>query len=621
MTRSLLALLPVLLLARAPAAPADGLTVWTLAKGRVAPAAGALDRHPVGSLQKPWVVRAWAEAHPDPATPPPRAVCRAGGGCWLASGHGELGLLLATAHSCNAWFLDLARDVPPGLLAATLRRAGFHVREPLDPWEAIGSSSRGRAVTVSPGAVLGAYRDLVKTPWPVRDELRRELLSGMALGAREGTGAGLGTADLLVKTGTVDSVDGAVSRTSGWALVADPSGERLFLALLPDGTGAGAAGALGASLGLARAGARPPDAPGSPRAGPARRRAPPQTVRVRLLGSLRPSAITATNRGDAPARAEAGGGERWVGSGASIPLAAGTRLGGSTWELSVEPYGLVRLVEGAVEAGSGRGETLTVVLASPLRAYVEGVLRGELRPAPAGRSEELAAAVLRFLGRGPRHGREDVCDLVHCARFAGLGPDASWPAADRARMEGGAGGPPALDDGSWERARASAELDGPWLWSSDCGGEPLSERAVWGRGETTVTPCPRHPAPRAASAWSRTWPDAALAKAFGSAVTGLAPVTKDGVRLTRVASGTRERELLFDTLRRRLAPTLGWDALPAPPGSFERTRDGWVVRGRGRGHRVGLCLSDGEGPGPSTGPGPPSSARHGQAFQASPTVQ
>lgn len=620
MTRRRLALLLALELASASAGLASDLVVWTLSGGRVAPGPGVSDRHPVGSLQKPWVVKAWAEAHPDPGTPPPRAVCRAGGGCWLASGHGELGLLRATAHSCNSWFLSLARDVPPGLLAAALRRAGFGVREPLDPWEAIGSGSRGRAVSVSPGTLLRAYRDLVKVPWPVRDELRRELLSGMALGAREGTGSGLGTTDLLVKTGTVDAVDGAVSRTSGWALVADPSGERLFLALLPDGTGAGAAAALGASLGLAVGDPRPAGATGGARTGTHRRRPPPETVRVRLLASLRPSAITATNRGAAPVRAEPPGGERWVGSGGSVRLAPGTRLGASTWELSVEPYGLVRVVSGAVEVGSGPGDTLTAVLASPLRGYVEGVLRGELRPASSKRAEELAAAVLRYLARGPRHGREDVCDLVHCARFAGLGPDVSWPAAERARTEGAAGGPAALLDAAWERARALAAEDGPWLWSSDCGGEPLSERAVWGRGETTVTPCPRHPAPRAESAWSRTWPDAALEKAFGSAVTGLAAVTKDGVRLTRAETGGRARELLFDTLRRNLAQALGWDALPAPPDSFERSRDGWTVRGRGRGHRVGLCLADGEGPGPARDPGPPSGPQ-GQAFQASPIVQ
>ncbi|MDL1949291.1 hypothetical protein FBQ97_05680 [Acidobacteria bacterium ACD] len=103
-------------------------------------------------------------------------------------------------------------------------------------------------------------------------------------------------------------------------------------------------------------------------------------------------------------------------------------------------------------------------------------------------------------------------------------------------------------------------------------------------------------------------------------MTGLTSVTKDGVRLTRVQTGGRARELVFDTLRRNLAQALGWDALPAPPDSFERRPDGWTVRGRGRGHRVGLCLADGEGPGPLAGPGP-SSGPQGQTAHGSPTVQ
>lgn len=616
MTRVLLAFL----LASAAGVAASDLRVWTLRSGEVAPARERDDRFPVGSLQKPWVVRAWAEAHPDPSSPPPRVTCRSGGGCWLRSGHGELGLLLATARSCNSWFLALARDVPPDLLARSLRGAGFSVRVPLDPWEAIGSGSRGRAVVASPESLLGAYRELITTPWPFRDELRRELLSGMAMAAREGTGADLGATGLIVKTGTVDAVDGAVSRTSGWVMAADPSAERLFLALLPRGTGSEAAAALGAALGLddLRPAAR--DAVGGPLAGSPRRRLPPLTVRVRLLASLRPSRVTATNRAADPARSGGLRGERWVGTGSAVVLSPGTRLAGSTWELTVEPYGLVRVVEGSLEAGAGPGDTVTLSLTTPLRSYVEGVLRGELRPASEARAEELGAAVLRFLARGERHGREDVCDLVHCARFAGLGPDVSWPTPVRARVDGGEGPAAMLDDVAWERVRSAAEEAGPWLWSTDCGGEPLSERAVWGRGEASAIPCPRHPAPRAASVWSRRLPDAALGRAFGSDVTSLSAVQREGVRLTRVVTKERARDLSFDSLRRRLAPLLGWDALPSLPDAFERTAGGWLARGRGRGHRVGLCLSGSSGAAAPVAAAP-EEPRHGQVANESPTVQ
>jgi len=67
----------------------------------------------------------------------------------------------------------------------------------------------------------------------------------------------------------------------------------------------------------------------------------------------------------------------------------------------------------------------------------------------------------------------------------------------------------------------------------------------------------------------------------------------DGVRRTRVATRERIDDLLYDDLHRRLAPFLGWDALPSPPDSFERVSGGWRARGRGRGHRVGLCLGAG----------------------------
>ena len=67
----------------------------------------------------------------------------------------------------------------------------------------------------------------------------------------------------------------------------------------------------------------------------------------------------------------------------------------------------------------------------------------------------------------------------------------------------------------------------------------------------------------------------------------------DGVRRTRATTRERSEGLLYDDLHRLLAPSLGWDALPSPPDSFERVGGGWLARGRGRGHRVGLCLGAG----------------------------
>jgi hypothetical protein len=63
------------------------------------------------------------------------------------------------------------------------------------------------------------------------------------------------------------------------------------------------------------------------------------------------------------------------------------------------------------------------------------------------------------------------------------------------------------------------------------------------------------------------------------------------VRKTRVTTDERSVDLLYDDLHRALAPSLGWDALPSPPDTFQRTAEGFLARGRGRGHRVGLCLA------------------------------
>jgi hypothetical protein len=60
--------------------------------------------------------------------------------------------------------------------------------------------------------------------------------------------------------------------------------------------------------------------------------------------------------------------------------------------------------------------------------------------------------------------------------------------------------------------------------------------------------------------------------------------------MTRVTTKDRTVDLPYDDLHRILAPVLGWDALPSPPDAFQRTSEGFLAKGRGRGHRAGLCL-------------------------------
>jgi hypothetical protein len=303
--------------------------------------------------------------------------------------------------------------------------------------------------------------------------------------------------------------------------------------------------------------------------------------------------VSVSNAGDAPVRShrpQPGG--TWLGPGASVPAEPGLTIGPGLLRLAVAPYGLVRFVEGSLEI-SGRAESLRLVLSATPRAWVDGILRGELRGSSPDLREELAAAALRFLRAGPRHGRDDLCDSTHCAVFAGRGPLVTWRTPRRAETTAPGKSVPArplLDDPAWDRVLSLAERPGPSQFTGHCGGMPLSPHEVWGRGSREAPPCPRH-GPGDDAAWERVLPAADLRSAFGGSVVELRSLVVSGVRMTRVTTRDRTVDLPYDDLHRALAPALGWDALPSPPDAFQRTPEGFLARGHGRGHRVGLCLA------------------------------
>ncbi len=287
------------------------LLVFRLAGDTVSPGAEAAAPRPVGSLQKPWVVAAWARAHPHDE--PPRLDCTAQSGCWRPSGHGRVDLSRAFAQSCNAYFLALARATPEDVRARALEGAGFELSRPLSPEATIGLGPLDALPRVSPATLLGAYRDLLTRPWPSRDALRLALVDGMRAAALDGTGAALAQRGYLAKTGTVPALDGRPLATSGWALAASAGGESLVLALLPDGTGAMAAAALGEELGREgqhrddlrprRRLAWPPLAGARPR--PAPRRAPSRRRdRVERRRRTRPNPPSASRRRVAGSRCD-----------------------------------------------------------------------------------------------------------------------------------------------------------------------------------------------------------------------------------------------------------------------------------------------------------------------------
>ena len=159
---------------------------------------------PVGSLQKPFVAKAWARAHPAAVPEPFR--CDARSGCWLRSGHGLVDVTRATALSCNAYFRHLADGTPEGVLVATLRGEGFVVGEH--------ALSRGRhrprgrerdhPARDAPRRLSSADARAVDDGEPVR----RLLLSGLRDAALSGTANGLARRGYWAKTGTSAAIDG-----------------------------------------------------------------------------------------------------------------------------------------------------------------------------------------------------------------------------------------------------------------------------------------------------------------------------------------------------------------------------------------------------------------------------
>ena len=594
-----------LLLAGAPASAAGrtrdndrgapALAVFTLESGRVSSPPGVpAGPLPIGSLAKPFVARAWALAHPGSATPVVR--CSPASRCWNASGHGTVGLVRATAVSCNTYFRAIAADTPAPTLAATLRAAGLLPPDPLSPEAAIGLSSAPGLVSAEPGALLRAYAALVREPWDAGEPVRRELLAGLRDSAHEGTAAGLAGFGFHAKTGTVPAIDGRPLSTSGWVIAVDESG-RGFLGLLTPGTGREAARGLASRLrgDEARDGTHDDRRLPAPTFAAEPRGAPPRLVRVSLFSALAPRRVRARNAGSAPVSGSRG----FVGPGGSLDLRPGDRLEAGDWELTLPGPGLRRVVRGAVRADAGPRDVLRVRADVTLPEYVAGVIAAELASPDAESRVALAAAVLRFLADGPRHGDSDVCDLTHCAFFVGRGPRAAWPSPGRAVVFDAAGrGERRLSRAgrlrrrtrgaaSWRRRTSPA----PTRWTSHCGGEPLSPHAVWGGPDRRRLrlPAPRAGGPRALDPGVGSTPTSSARSAAGS-------TSCASVRTTGSGCCSRDRDgaplrLTWDEAHARLAAVLGWGALPSPADRVVRETDGFRATGRGLGHRVGLCLA------------------------------
>ncbi len=187
---------------------------------------GAKSPVPVGSLLKPFTAIAYAEAHHFRF---PQHTCTAGA-CWLPRGHGRLGIVRATALSCNAYYTQLAAQVSPAQVAEVARRFGLKgPRIGASPEELIGMHSTwGEA----PQAIARAYAELLgrRTQPGVKD-----IVEGMAEAARDGTAAGIGhpvaRPAALAKTGTAPCTHKKHAPGDGFVVVAWPADAPRYLLL------------------------------------------------------------------------------------------------------------------------------------------------------------------------------------------------------------------------------------------------------------------------------------------------------------------------------------------------------------------------------------------------------
>jgi hypothetical protein len=184
---------------------------------------------PMGSLLKPFAALAYGERHDYHY---PNHTCRGTStGCWLPRGHGDVDLITAIAHSCNSYFRMLTADLTADDVSPTAARFGLD--RPVQEVSGAELAGLGTRWRTSPVSLAQAYLELV------RERAQpgvREILDGMALSARRGTGVqvhrAFPSADALVKTGTAACTHSRHAPGDGFSVVLVPADDPQILLLV-----------------------------------------------------------------------------------------------------------------------------------------------------------------------------------------------------------------------------------------------------------------------------------------------------------------------------------------------------------------------------------------------------
>ena len=206
---------------------------------------------PMGSLLKPFAALAYGQQHDFRY---PGHTCRGTPtGCWLPRGHGDVDLTAAIAHSCNSYFRMLTATLTAADVSPTAARFGLDgpTPETFGP-ELAGLGGRWRT---SPLRLARAYLELIRQR---QQPGVSQILDGMALSARQGTGAEVHRAfplsdtllkTLLVKTGTAACTHSRHAPGDGFTVVTPADNPQILLMVRVHGVpGAQAARTAGQML-------------------------------------------------------------------------------------------------------------------------------------------------------------------------------------------------------------------------------------------------------------------------------------------------------------------------------------------------------------------------------------
>jgi cell division protein FtsI/penicillin-binding protein 2 len=197
-----------------------------------------------GSLLKPFTALAYGRKN---GLDFPELNCT-GKNCWLPAGHGHIGIVEAIAHSCNAYFRQLAISLTPAEVGFEATRVGLRAPPPNSPAEALWGLRSDWVV--APQELLNAYMEMVRR----RSEPESSVvLQGLRLAAREGTAGALAKRlpqDAYAKTGTAQCAHVPNAGGDGFAAVIYPADSPRYAVIVRvhGQTGRVAAEAAGALL-------------------------------------------------------------------------------------------------------------------------------------------------------------------------------------------------------------------------------------------------------------------------------------------------------------------------------------------------------------------------------------